>query len=170
MAFRQQLRQLRIEHKLSQQDLADAIYVSRSAVAKWENGLGLPSSDCYEALLRFFAVSDKLLLIDEDEYRMVSRRVRQRGHILRLESMPFFVVGALGYYIRFADRPPHISETRPADAITFIYLIKLYIRNYISSLPLLSCVLLFGAFFLLGVVLMYRGFYWSYRSVRRDLL
>ena len=42
MAFADKLRQLREEHGLSQAALAKRIYVSRSAVAKWENGLGLP--------------------------------------------------------------------------------------------------------------------------------
>lgn len=50
MEFKDKLRTLRTERGLSQQELADAIYVSRSAVAKWENGLGLPGRASMEAL------------------------------------------------------------------------------------------------------------------------
>jgi len=44
MEFKDRIRELRLERGLSQQALADAIYISRSAIAKWENGLGLPGS------------------------------------------------------------------------------------------------------------------------------
>ena len=42
MEFRERLKKLREERKLSQSGLARQIYVSRSAVAKRENGSGFP--------------------------------------------------------------------------------------------------------------------------------
>ena len=45
MEFKDRLKKLRKEKAISQQELANAIYVSRSAVAKWENGLGLPNPE-----------------------------------------------------------------------------------------------------------------------------
>ena len=56
MEFKDKLKALRNESKLSQQALADAIHISRSAIAKWENGLGLPSPDALESLINFFGV------------------------------------------------------------------------------------------------------------------
>ena len=56
MDFKDKLKALRNESKLSQQALADAIHISRSAIAKWENGLGLPSPDALESLINFFGV------------------------------------------------------------------------------------------------------------------
>lgn len=56
MEFKDKLKKLRAEKGVSQQALADAIYVSRSAVAKWENGLGYPSQDSFEALAAYFGV------------------------------------------------------------------------------------------------------------------
>ena len=44
MAFADKLRQLREEHGLSQAALAKQIYVRRSAVAEWENGLSSTTS------------------------------------------------------------------------------------------------------------------------------
>ena len=66
MEFREKLRKLRTERGLSQQELADGIFVSRSAVAKWENGLGLPSEASREALAAFFSVSAADLRTEED--------------------------------------------------------------------------------------------------------
>ena len=45
MEFKEKLKKMRGERGLSQQVLADAIFVSRSAVAKWEAGLGMPCED-----------------------------------------------------------------------------------------------------------------------------
>ena len=50
MELKEKLKQARSERKISQQALADAIFVSRSAVAKWESGLGVPCNESMEAL------------------------------------------------------------------------------------------------------------------------
>ena len=42
MEFSEKLKELRSEKGISQAKLAADIHISRSAVAKWENGLGLP--------------------------------------------------------------------------------------------------------------------------------
>ena len=39
MQFNERLKELRLKKGISQAELAKAIFVSRSAVAKWENGL-----------------------------------------------------------------------------------------------------------------------------------
>ena len=67
MEFKKHLRALREEKGITQRKLADAIYVSRSAVAKWENGLGVPSRESYLALLTYFGVSEDELPLNEEE-------------------------------------------------------------------------------------------------------
>lgn len=66
MEFRDRLKKLREERKLSQSGLARQIYVSRSAVAKWENGLGLPGEDSLERLAEFFGVEKSVLAGDSE--------------------------------------------------------------------------------------------------------
>lgn len=66
MEFKDRLKKLRQEKKISQQALADAIFVSRSTVAKWENGLGIPSKDSYTALLDYFQTSEIDLPLNEE--------------------------------------------------------------------------------------------------------
>lgn len=51
------LRQLRSHHRLSQEEVAERIGVSRQAVAKWENGDSLPDIVNCEALADLFDVS-----------------------------------------------------------------------------------------------------------------
>lgn len=73
MEFKDKLKTLRTEKGLSQQALADAIHVSRSAVAKWENGLGYPSQDCFEALIAYFGVEQSYFKTEEPEVVIVSK-------------------------------------------------------------------------------------------------
>lgn len=54
--FKDKLKKLREQKGISQYELADKLYVSRSAIAKWENGNGIPSDVNLEALCKFFGV------------------------------------------------------------------------------------------------------------------
>ena len=80
MEFREKLRKLRTERGLSQRELADGVFVSRSAVAKWENGLGLPSEASREALAVFFGVPVAELRTEEPEAVILekNRKLRRR--------------------------------------------------------------------------------------------
>ncbi|MBQ8429149.1 MAG: helix-turn-helix transcriptional regulator [Clostridia bacterium] len=68
MKFGDKLKQLRIGKGWTQADLAKELYVSRSAVAKWEQGRGYPSLELLEKLSDIFDYSIDDFL-DENEYR-----------------------------------------------------------------------------------------------------
>lgn len=57
MTIGENIRQLRNERSLSQEKLAEMLHVSRSAVAKWESGGGVPEIDNLLQLSAFFGVS-----------------------------------------------------------------------------------------------------------------
>ena len=62
MEFHETLQQLRKEKGLTQEELAQALYVSRTAVSKWESGRGYPNIESLKAMAVFFQVSiDRLL-------------------------------------------------------------------------------------------------------------
>ncbi len=65
MEFSEKLRELRIQKNVSQAKLAADIHISRSAVAKWENGLGLPSDDSLKMLTEYFGISISELIPDK---------------------------------------------------------------------------------------------------------
>lgn len=60
--FCETLRSLRLSKKLSQRALAEAIYVSPSAISQYEKGRTRPSRDNLEAIAKFFNVSTDYLL------------------------------------------------------------------------------------------------------------
>lgn len=66
--FKEKLKLLREEHHLSQVELANKIYVSRSAVAKWEQGRGMPSKASLQELCKLFNLTEKELLNEKEQY------------------------------------------------------------------------------------------------------
>lgn len=65
MEFCEKLKELRAEKGVSQTKLAEDIHISRSAVAKWENGLGLPNEESLHLLAGYFGVRVSDLLPDK---------------------------------------------------------------------------------------------------------
>lgn len=66
MEFNEKLQELRKQNNLTQQELADALYVSRTAISKWESGRGYPNIDSLKAISKYFSISlDELLSSDE---------------------------------------------------------------------------------------------------------
>jgi len=66
MEFNEKLQELRRQKGLTQEELANALYVSRTAVSKWELGKGLPSLESLKAISKLFSVTiDQLLSGDE---------------------------------------------------------------------------------------------------------
>ncbi len=66
MEFNEKLQQLRKQNKLTQEQLAEQLYVSRTAVSKWESGKGYPNIESLKCISKLFSVSiDELLSSDE---------------------------------------------------------------------------------------------------------
>lgn len=78
MDFGEKLKALRTERGLTQEQLAARLYVSRTAVSKWETGGGSPNLDSLQAVARLFDVSvddllDDLIVLARDERRSTAR-------------------------------------------------------------------------------------------------
>ena len=74
MEFHEKLQELRKSRGLTQEELAEALYVSRTAISKWESGRGYPSIDSLKEISNYFSVTiddllsgEKLLTIAEKE-------------------------------------------------------------------------------------------------------
>ena len=66
MEFGQKLQELRKSRGITQEELAQSLYVSRTAISKWESGRGYPNIDSLRAISKFFSVTvDELLSTDE---------------------------------------------------------------------------------------------------------
>ncbi len=74
MEFSEKLCELRKNKGLTQEELASCLYVSRTAVSKWESGRGYPGIDSLKEISKFFSVSidemlsgEKIISIAEKE-------------------------------------------------------------------------------------------------------
>ena len=82
MEFHEKLQILRKNRGMTQEELAEALFVSRTAVSKWESGRGYPSIDSLKEISGFFSITiddllsgEKLLSIAEREKQFGIRRV-----------------------------------------------------------------------------------------------
>ena len=109
MEFHEKLQALRKQKGITQEELAQALYVSRTAVSKWESGRGYPNIDSLKAIARFYAVSiDELLsggealTIAEEEKKLRMKQLSRRVFTLLdlsaalLFVLPLFAVRADG--------------------------------------------------------------------------
>ena len=74
MEFHEKLQELRKSRGLTQEELAEALFVSRTAVSKWESGRGYPNIESLKMISSFFSVTiddllsgEKLILIAQKE-------------------------------------------------------------------------------------------------------
>ena len=66
MEIGQKIKKARIAKGLTQEELAQALYVSRTAISKWESGRGFPNIESLKAIAAFFGVSLEYMLTGED--------------------------------------------------------------------------------------------------------
>lgn len=83
MELHEKLQQLRKQRGLTQEELARQLYVSRTAISKWESGRGIPSIDSLKAISKFFFLSlddllsgEELLAIAENDRKETARSLR----------------------------------------------------------------------------------------------
>lgn len=100
MELHEKLQELRKQKGLTQQQLAQALYVSRTAVSKWESGRGYPSIDSLKALAAFYRVTvDQLLrgeelltLADQDRREKDARMLALVWGLLDISVLLFLVL------------------------------------------------------------------------------
>ena len=73
MELKDNIKQLRLKEGLTQAQLAQKLYVSRSTVAKWENGLGIPNPESMAALEELFSITAKDIATQEPETIIVNK-------------------------------------------------------------------------------------------------
>lgn len=104
MDFCEKLQQLRKRKGLTQEELAESLYVSRTAVSKWESGRGYPNIDSLKALAAFFGVTidemlsgDELLTVAEEDSQQKTQQQRDLVFgLLDLSVLMFFFLPFFG--------------------------------------------------------------------------
>ena len=88
MEFNEKLQELRKSRGLTQEELAEALYVSRTAVSKWEAGRGYPSIDSLKEISNYYSVTiDELLSTD----KLLSIAEKEKAGVFIARSDPGFL-------------------------------------------------------------------------------
>ena len=98
MELCEKLVELRKKKGLTQEELAKELYVSRTAISKWESGRGVPNIESLKAISKFFCVSidellstDELLTIAQEDSKKRETRIRDLVFALLDLSMILFM-------------------------------------------------------------------------------
>ena len=110
MEFYEKLQALRKTKGITQEELAEALYVSRTAISKWESGRGFPNIESLKAISKYFSVTvdtllsgDELLTLAEEDQKHKEMCVRDMifglldCSMALLLFLPFFGQKADGY-------------------------------------------------------------------------
>ena len=80
MELNEKLLELRKQKGLTQEELAEALFVSRTAISKWESGRGYPNIDSLKAIAKYFSISVDDLLSGEELLTLAEVETKQTGN------------------------------------------------------------------------------------------
>ncbi len=94
MEFSEKLKELRKQKGLTQEQLAEAINISRTAISKWESGKGYPNIDALRHLAKTFNVSIDDLLSTNELAMMAEKSQKQEA--IRTIGLLYGILDILG--------------------------------------------------------------------------
>ena len=83
MEFNEKLQELRKRKGLTQEELAEELFVSRTAISKWESGRGYPNIDSLRSIAKFFSVTIDELLSGDEALRLAEEEQREKSRHFR---------------------------------------------------------------------------------------
>ncbi|MBO5837696.1 MAG: helix-turn-helix transcriptional regulator [Oscillospiraceae bacterium] len=154
MEFNEKLQELRKKEGLTQEELAQSLYVSRTAISKWESGRGYPNIDSLKAIAKFFGVTvdellsgDELLTIAEEDTKQKEKHFRDLVFgLLDCSIAMFFFLPFFGQTVGGALQEVSLlflTEITPyLNAAYFVVVIEIIVSG-ILTLALQNCYLAF---------------------------
>ncbi len=83
MEFNKKLQELRKQKEMTQEELAQALYVSRAAISKWESGRGYPNIDSLKAIAKLFSITVDELLSSNELLTIAEEDNKRKENIFR---------------------------------------------------------------------------------------
>ena len=83
MELNERIQELRKRKGLTQEELAQELFVSRTAVSKWESGRGYPNIDSLKAIAKFFGVTIDELLSGDELLTIAEKDTEQKENYIR---------------------------------------------------------------------------------------
>ena len=143
MEFHEKLQELRKNRGITQEELAEALYVSRTAISKWESGRGYPSIDSLKEISNYFSVTIDDLLSSE---KLLS--IAEKENKSNLRSMCHFLFGILdicSVILIFLPLYPNMANG-------FVYSVNLFAYTQTTMLNRLLYWIMFISLVVIGIM------------------
>ena len=135
MEFGEKLQELRKGRGLTQEELAESLFVSRTAISKWESGRGYPNIESLKEISKFFSVSIDDLLSGE---KLLSIAEKENDSLLGMVDLFTFILIILPIY--------------PKTVEGYIYSVNLMAYTEITAFNQIMYWVLFIGLILLGLL------------------
>lgn len=143
MEFNEKLQELRKNKGLTQEELAEALYVSRTAVSKWESGRGYPNIDSLKEISKFFSVTIDDLLSSERIIHIAESE--NKSNIQNFCDFLFGITDLLNILLI-------ILPLYPKTINNHVYSVNLFLHSDISSVNRAIYLSMFIVLILFGTV------------------
>ena len=133
MELHEKLQVLRHQQGWTQEELAQRLYVSRTAVSKWESGRGIPGIDSLKAISQVFDISIDSLLSGEELLTLAEADRRQST--ARLRRLLYGILDCLTALLLFL---PCFGQPSADSSVQAVSLLALESVNHIREVCLVE--------------------------------
>ena len=142
MEFGEKIQKLRNRNKWTQEQLAEKLYVSRTAVSKWESGKGYPNIDSLKDIAKLFNITIDELLSSAEIIDIAKKE--NTSNIKRTNNLIYGLLDIISMLFIFL--PLYAQRTE-----NFVYSVSLISTNDISSIIKISYIIIFAILSLIGM-------------------
>lgn len=142
MELHEKLQELRKNRGLTQEELAEALYVSRTAISKWESGRGYPSIDSLKELSNYFSVTIDDLLSGEKLIFLAEKE--NKANLRSLCEILFGVVDVCAFLLM-------VLPLYPNAVGDYVYSVNLFSYTEVSEWIRVVYWFLFGGMIVCGI-------------------
>ena len=157
MEFGEKIQKLRNEKKWTQEQLAEKLYVSRTAVSKWESGKGYPNIDSLKDIAKLFNKTIDELLSSEEIIDIAKKE--NTTNIKRTNNLIYGLLDIIS--ILFIFLPLYAQKTE-----SFVYSVSLMSTNDISNIIKISYIVILSILSLIGIAELILNFIDNRRTQR----
>ena len=142
MEFGEKIQKLRNQNKWTQEQLAEKLYVSRTAVSKWESGKGYPNIDSLKDIAKLFNKTIDELLSSEEIINIAKKE--NTSNIKRTNNLIYGLLDIISILFIFLPLYAHKTED-------FIYSVSLMSTNDIGNIIKISYIVILSVLSLIGI-------------------
>ena len=142
MEFGEKIQKLRNQNKWTQEQLAEKLYVSRTAVSKWESGKGYPNIDSLKDIAKLFKITIDELLSSEEIIDIAKKE--NTSNIKRTNNLIYGLLDIISVLFIFLPLYAHRTEN-------FVYSVSLISTNDISNIIKVSYIVILSILSLIGI-------------------